>query len=72
MKSLSIKNKLTQAAIAAAGLVALIGFAAVTERAEQRAVRALDSVVTAPGKLYSQPAAPVQLSTVVITTKRAS
>jgi len=73
MNNASIKSAASKAMVLGAAVVALVGFAAVTQRAEQSAVRALDSAVAAPGKLYLQPApATAQLATVVITTKRPS
>ena len=73
MTKLSIKSAVGKAMILGASAVGLVGFAMVTQHAEQTAVRALETAVAAPGKLYSEPAsATVQLTTVVVTTKRPS
>lgn len=72
MKATSIKNTAAKALVVLIGVVALMGFASVTRTAEQRAVSALDHVVTAPGVLYAEPATVHQLATVVVTGKRSS
>ena len=73
MNNVSIKSAASKAMILGAAVVALVGFSAVTQRAEHSAVHALDAAVAAPGKLYLQQApATAQLATVVITTKRPS
>ena len=72
MKPTLIKTAATKATAIAAAAFVLVGFALVTQTAEQRTVKALDAAVAAPGKLYAEPVQPVQMSTVVVTLKRAS
>lgn len=73
MNTTFLKSLTTKAAIVAAGIALLAGFSTLTQRAERTAERALETVVTTPGKLYAAPAAPtVQLGTVIISGKRSS
>ena len=72
MKPTSIKTAAAKVTAIAAAAFLLAGFAFVTQTAEQQTIKALDAAVAAPGRLYAEPVQPVQMSTVVVTVKRAS